>query len=220
MEIWFKTDKEAIRLPVLPSNVKLNNSSIISSVNILKLGEVPIYSGNNVQDGEISSFFPNNDYPFNEYSDIPKPFELAMKFKSWSNIGQIVRFVVTDNNNGTKINFRVRIVNFEYEQKDGTGDIYYTLKWKEFRNIKINKLNNNSNNSSNNSKPNNSTSDKKEEQTQKTYTVKKGDCLWDIAQKYYGKGSEYPKIKNTNSTKYPSLKKNNIIYVGWVLVIP
>lgn len=224
MEIWFKTDKEAIRLPVLPSNVKLNNSSIISSVNILKLGEVPIYSGNNVQDGEISSFFPNKNYSFNEYLDIQKPFDLAMKFKEWSNIGQVVRFVVADNNNGTNINFRVRIVNFEYEQKDGTGDIYYSLKWKEVRDIKINKLSNSSNQNSNvnnNSKPNNSTEDKTQATQQKTYTVKKGDCLWDIAQKYYGKGSEYPKIQKANISKYPSLDKNpSYILPGWILVIP
>ena len=221
MEIWFKTDKEAIRLPVLPSNVKLSNSSIISSVNILNLGEATIFSGNNTQDGEISSFFPNKSYSFNEYSDVEKPFKLAMKFKDWSNLGQIVRFVVADSSNGTYINFRVRIVNFEYEQKDGTGDIYYTLKWKEVRNVTVKKLNSSTNNNTtNNIKPNNTTADKKEENKQKTHTVVKGDCLWDIAQKYYGKGSEYTKIKNANTSKYPSLKNNNIIYVNWVLIIP
>ena len=56
--------------------------------------------------------------------------------------------------------------------------------------------------------------------TQKTHKVVKGDCLWDIAQKYYGKGSLYPKIKEVNTSKYPSLAKNNIIYVGMELIIP
>ena len=55
---------------------------------------------------------------------------------------------------------------------------------------------------------------------QKTHKVKKGDCLWDIAQKYYGKGSLYPKIKEANKNKYPSLAKNNVIYVGMELIIP
>ena len=52
-----------------------------------------------------------------------------------------------------------------------------------------------------------------------TYTVVKGDSLWSIAQKYYGNGSKYPQIKEKNKYKYPSLSKNNIIYVGWVLEI-
>ena len=50
--------------------------------------------------------------------------------------------------------------------------------------------------------------------------VKKGDCLWDIAQKYYGKGSLYPKIKEANKSKYPSLSKSNIIQINWELIIP
>ena len=68
---------------------------------------------------------------------------------------------------------------------------------------------NNNNNNSNNTN-----------NTQKTHKVKKGDCLWDIAQKYYGKGSLYPKIKEANKSKYPSLAKNNIIYPKWELIIP
>lgn len=216
MEIWFKTDKKSVRLPVLPSEIMLNGSSIISSVNVLNKGEVTIYAGNNTQDGEISSFFPNQDYSFNEYNDVPPPFELATQLRTWKDIGQVVRLVITPN-----INFRVRITHFEYGQKDGTGDIYYTLKWKEIRNVTIKKLNSNTNNNTtNNEKPNNTTTDKQEENKQKTHTVKKGDCLWDIAQKHYGKGSEYPKIKNANTSKYPSLKNNNVIYENWVLIIP
>lgn len=51
----------------------------------------------------------------------------------------------------------------------------------------------------------------------RTYTVKKGDCLWNIAKKYYGKGSLYTKIYNANKDK---IKNPNKIYPGQVLKIP
>lgn len=51
----------------------------------------------------------------------------------------------------------------------------------------------------------------------KTYTVVKGDCLWNIAKKYYGNGSQYTKIYNANKDK---IKNPNLIYPGQVLTIP
>ena len=51
----------------------------------------------------------------------------------------------------------------------------------------------------------------------KSYTVKKGDCLWNIAKKYYGNGAQYTKIYNANKGK---IKNPNLIYPGQVLTIP
>lgn len=51
----------------------------------------------------------------------------------------------------------------------------------------------------------------------KTYTVKSGDCLWNIAKKYYGTGAQYTKIYNANKGK---IKNPNLIYPGQVLTIP
>lgn len=53
--------------------------------------------------------------------------------------------------------------------------------------------------------------------TAKTYTVKKGDCLWNIAKKQYGNGAQYTKIYNANKDK---IKNPNLIYPGQVLTIP
>lgn len=51
----------------------------------------------------------------------------------------------------------------------------------------------------------------------KTYTVKKGDVLWNIAKKFYGKGADYKKIFNANKG---SIKKPNLIYAGQTFTIP
>ena len=220
-EIWFKTKDKAIRLPVIPAEFERVIGADYETNNIIGLGDVATFSSNGLAQLSLSSFFPNKEYSFNEYSNVPKPFEFVKYFKEWKNKGVVVRVVLT----GTDINQEMYITNFSYGERDGTGDVYYNIDLLEYRPITIPTINeNNSNNTQNTSRPadNNSSgnSSNNNSSTQKTHKVVKGDCLWDIAQKYYGKGSLYPKIKEANKSKYPSLAKNNIIYVNWELIIP
>lgn len=50
-----------------------------------------------------------------------------------------------------------------------------------------------------------------------TYTVKSGDCLWNIAKKHLGDGAKYNEIYNLNKDK---IKNPNLIYPGQVLTLP
>ena len=50
--------------------------------------------------------------------------------------------------------------------------------------------------------------------TYRTHTVVKGDTLWDIAERYLGKGSRYSEIKTLNGLT------SNVIYSGQKLKIP
>ena len=54
--------------------------------------------------------------------------------------------------------------------------------------------------------------------TPKTYTVKAGDCLWNIAKSFYGNGADYTKIYEANKGVVGS--NPNLIYPGQVLTIP
>lgn len=62
-----------------------------------------------------------------------------------------------------------------------------------------------------------------------SYTIKKGDCLWNIARKFYGNGSKWTKIYDANKTvientakKYGKKSSSNghWIYPGCKLIIP
>ena len=62
-----------------------------------------------------------------------------------------------------------------------------------------------------------SSASKDNNKSQRTYTVKKGDCLWNIAKKFYGNGAAYTKIYDANTNK---IADPNRIYPGQVFVIP
>lgn len=51
----------------------------------------------------------------------------------------------------------------------------------------------------------------------RTYTVQKGDSLWAIAARYYGRGSEYVRIYEANGDQ---IGDPNRIYPGQVLTLP
>ena len=214
MEIYLGTDNDKIRFPVVPPSIGVNRSNNIDTQAVIKLGEVPIFNGTSLKTIEFTSFFPNQEYNFCDYTGFMKPYEFSEKIQKWMYEGKPLRIIVTD----SPTNMQCLIQQFDTVEQDGTRDLYFTLNLLEYRPIEVPSLSNsNSSSSSDNlTRP----SEEITNNTQKTHKVVKGDCLWDIAQKYYGKGSEYTKIKNANSSKYPSLKKNNIIYVNWVLIIP
>lgn len=214
MEIYLGTDNDKIRFPVVPSSIGVNRSNNIDTQAVIKLGEVPIFNGTSLKTIELTSFFPNQEYNFCDYTGFMKPYEFSEKIQKWMYEGKPLRVIVTD----SPTNMQCLIQQFDTVEQDGTRDLYFTLNLLEYRPIEVSNLNNSSSNSSsdNLTRP----SEEITNNTQKTHKVVKGDCLWDIAQKYYGKGSLYPKIKEANKSKYPSLAKNNIIYVNWELIVP
>ena len=210
MEVYLRQDKDIIRFPVTPAVISEKNGASIETTNIIKLGEMAIFNGRKLKTIDLKSFFPNQEYSFCNYKGFSKPYEFVKKIKKWVDNGYILRITVTD----ADINFECITSDFTYTEQDGTGDVYFELSLIEYNRLQIPSIEINANNSSSNtSRPSKPTT------TQKTHRVIKGDNLWDISKRYYGKGSDYKKINQKNWNKYPSLKKNNIIYPNWVLLL-
>ena len=223
MEIYLGTDNDKIRFPVVPSSIGVNRSNNIDTQSVLKLGEVPIFNGTSLKTIELTSFFPNQEYPFCDYTGFIKPYEFSDKIQKWMYEGKPLRIIVTD----SPTNMQCLIQQFDTVEQDGTRDLYFTLNLVEYRPIEVPNLSNNTSSSSTSSSTNNSQNTSRPSETntssnnqQKSHKVIKGDSLWDIAQKYYGNGSLYPKIKEANKAKYPSLSSSNVIYTNMELIIP
>lgn len=218
LELYLKeNDSNVLRFPVTPSEVICETSANISTESVNELGNVSLFSGVELKSIPIDSFFPNKDYSFCTYNNIEKPYELVRKLETWQNNGAKLRYIVSDG----YTNIPVMINSFTYQEQDGTGDVYFSLSLIEYKEIKLNKTSSSDNSNSNNNATNRPTENApKPSGENKTHKVVKGDSLWSIAQKYYGDGSKYTKIKEANKDKYTSLSKNNIIYTNMELVIP
>lgn len=229
MEIWLLQDKDKFQFPVRPANFENEVGNLNNTVTVGDIGEVNILGKRKLDTISISSFFPNQEYYFCDYMDFPPPYECVEIIKKFMDLGQ-VRLLIT----GTDINKIFYIENFRYGEQDGTGDVYFTIDFKEYRKLKIKTIAANSTVAPTNPKPPPVASPKKSTSTAKTTTkksntkakeksskakpkthkVKKGETASSIAKKYYGSSSKYKTLLNKNN-----LKSAKQIKVGMVLKI-
>jgi nucleoid-associated protein YgaU len=128
--------------------------------------------------------------------------------------GTVVRLIITE----TPTNMLCLISDFSTKEQDFTGDLYFDLTLTEYKKVNVPKVETSQSSTENTTRTETSESTTSNQVT--THKVVKGDSLWDIAQKYYGKGSLYKKIKEANWDTYPELKTSNVIYTRMTLVIP
>lgn len=166
-------------LPVLPSSFKLKGEMNNTEVNINSIGTVNLLGKRGLQELEFSSFFPNIEhgtYDFcTKYSMPPYEYCELITRSMWENdIGQVT---IT----GTDINLKCTIQSFEYGEEDGTGDVYYTISFKEYRNTGTSRVS---------------------KKTKKTiYKTKKGDTFYSISRRFYGNSAYAKNIRAANKTK-------------------
>ncbi len=211
-QIWltFDGEKQQILLPVLPETINWSCGSYNESVKISGLGEITIAQNRPAYVFSFSSFFPKKPFRNISTESLIYPSILCQQILAWKNSEKPVHFMVI----GSNINMFCTIEEFNMNENGGDiGTIYYSIKLKEYREIKVRQIkvkNNTASVSDTNTRVDNTV-------VPKTYTVVKGDCLWNIAKKHLGSGAKWKDIYNLNKDK---IKNANLIYPGQVLKMP
>ena len=210
-----------LRIPVLPQEpITLKSAGSYQEHDILNLGTVKVANGTELEELNFSSFFPGKqrkDFGFMRGSwQSPSTFDNMIRY--WVKNGSDVKVTVS----GTSINMIMRIDTYESQQSGAFGDITYSISFFTARDPQITAT-----------KP--KTTSKKTTGTArttkkvKTYTVKSGDCLWNIAKKFYGNGAKWTTIYKANKSTIEARAKKagkksssngHWIYPGTKLSIP
>lgn len=209
MEFWIQQDNSGkIQLPVKPSEFTVTVTHRNTVVNVIQLGDINLMGKTGLREITLASFFPAKDYNFSNNSSRKEPLTYVEQLETWRKSGSPIRVIITG-----VLNMEATIESFSYGEQDATGDIYYTLYIKEYKKIKTKKATV----TIATVKPSTRATKAPETSSGKTYTVVRGDCLWNIAKRFYGNGAQYTKIYNANRDK---IKNPNLIYPGQVLTIP
>lgn len=157
----------------------------------LDTGDVLAIGNKKLEYITIDSFFPNKQMHYLLNQSFPEPMKCVEMIRRWERSKKPIRIIIV----GTDINHAMAIEEFKYGRadKDGSGDIFFSLSLVEYSFLNTPRSQtSNKNNRELKDRPNEATNESK------LYTVKKGDTIWDIAEKYLGNGKKWKEIAKLN----------------------
>lgn len=213
-------------LPVAPSKITMKISNQNKTINLIDEGQINMLKKPGLTDIEFECMIPQVQYNFAVYKT--KKFNKASYFLNYFEKLKTGRkpfqFIVTRALPSGKalFNTNIKVSMEEYQITESAGDgfdLTVKVKLKQYKahgtktvDVKLKS-----------SKPKAAVKNTRETDnspapdSNQSYTVVSGDCLWNIAKKFYGNGSLYTVIYDANKDK---ISNPNLIYPGQVLTIP
>ena len=177
---------------------------------------------------EFEARFPMRKYPYSREVDSFQTYH--DKFKALKEKRKSFRFIVVrhglTNGNGWETNLLVALEDYTLKESADEGDdVLVTFNLKQFKEYGVMIITTNATTSTS---PTTRPTDGKDDSSA-YYIVKKGDCLWNIAKKFYGNGAKWTIIYNANKSAIEedakkhgrkSSSNGHWIYPGLKLLIP
>lgn len=213
-QMWItgNAEQEKLQIPVLPEKFTVSIGSKNTSVDVTGLGEITIKQSRPAYQFTFSSFFPTSNFPGIENVVLTEPLKCVERINEWIESKKPVHIIIA----GAGVDEYCTIEKFKYYEEGGdVGTIHYDLTLKEYREVTVRQVTLADDGTATvqpaETRVDNTT-------TPKTYTVKQGDCLWNIAKALYGSGADYTKIYDANKGTIGN--NPNLLYPGQVLTIP
>ena len=211
--------------PVAPSKVQIKVKNQNKTLTLINEGEINMLKQAGLTEVSFDLLLPNVKHPFAHYKSgfkTAKPF--LEQLESMKTKKKPFQFIVTRTlPNGKMLiptNMKVSLEDYTIKEDAKEGfDVVVTVKLKQYREYGTKTCNITfaSTKPKVVQQPARAAESSPAPASSQTYTVVKGDCLWNIAKKFYGNGSKYTVIYNANKDK---IKNPNLIYSGQVLTIP
>lgn len=207
----YKEDEKKFQFPMVPEEVKVECGSSFQSYNVMNIGEIKIPLGEELTRFSWSGRLPgekrmNENYVIDKKN--PKEIQEWLSYLRNSNIRCHLR--ITE----TPIDHDVYLESYSMSYAGAFGDYDYDISFVHAKDLIVYTEETRAEEQKEDAV---AEADKLRASKEATdsYTVKSGDCLWNIAQKYLGSGSRYMEIAELNNIENPDL-----IYPGQEFLIP
>ena len=219
-------------LPVTPEKIQITINNNNETVSLINDGEINILKKAGLTDIEFEAEIPQVRQPYAVYKDGFQGagyfFDIFEKLKTDKKPFQFIVCRKTPANKKLlNTNMKVSLEDYKITEEAGNGfDFKVQFKLKQYRDYGTKTVNikftiskpKESPKPKAKVEPKRETNNSPAPSAAKTYTVVRGDCLWNIAKKFYGNGAKYTVIYNANKGVIGS--NPNLIYPGQVLTIP
>lgn len=134
-------ESESLTLPITPWRFSVQTSQNNKFIDILDSGEMLNFGNQKLKRLKMSCFFPNLDRHSNHkyiVGDRLNPGECIALIVKWKESKKPVRVIITE----SEINLMMAINEFNYQEKDGSRDVYFDLTFAEYRELNTPAANN------------------------------------------------------------------------------
>ena len=139
-QVIMTADGTKFTLPVTPWKYDVQTAQLNKTVDIIDFGEALLFGNAKLLRLKFSCFFPRNYHGYKSFisGDNKDALECVELMIKWKEAKKPIRVIITD----TPINHMMAIQDFDYNERDGSHDIYYTLSLIEYKDLNTPPANN------------------------------------------------------------------------------